>query len=770
MQSPQNGRSRRGLGAGVALLAGCCLVCLGALLWGPPAHAHPVPAPARPATSNRIAQENALPGTDTWGNIGNYDLAAFSAFAGATSVNAGNPIDIHVTSPGGTSLSATLYRMGYYQGHGARQYPLNPSSFPISTHLPGDSCPRDMTTGLVQCAWSSFSLATDPSWISGIYLLCMDTNNGNRFFVYFTVRNDSYPADIVVSESSKTNQAYNTFGGESLYFSAGPTPTPTPGAGPAASNLEDSDNDEPGEILSPSSPLARTRAYMVSFDRPYRTGAGTGSLFTHDMDMVRWLEASGYDVTYISDIDRVANPTFYAGHRVYIDVGHDEYWSWAERDNVEAALAANVNIVFASGNESYWNVRLQDSGVGTGPNRIIVCYKDETLDPTATPPAVTVAFHDPILNRPENSLVGVGYESWYDDVAYNAPWVLSAPPNRWYFDCTGFQAGDRVNNVVGEEWMGLYNNGRTPAGIEVLSNGSIIANDGLPYPQNSTIYTTTYGTRVFAAGSIHWSWGLIDHSSRPTAVPTPGFATSYLSNDADHRIEQLTANVIDNFAGYWDGQSRGDCANQPPFYDIGARATRTARPMPPTATGTPPTATRTATATRTSTATPTSTRIPTGTPTPVPRLLTGHLTWQGRPSQPNPLQALPLTLTLTVSGTPYTWANLTTDAAGAFTVTVTTLPTGTYGWRAKGPQFLATAGSVVLAGSPSTALDAGLQSAGDVNGDNLVDVTDFTVLRAAFGTGCGGPGFDARADLNGDCVIDVLDFTLLRANFGQGGP
>src|SRR5689334_240822 len=67
MQSPQNGWSGRGLGAGVALLAGCCLVCLGALLWGPPAHAHPVPAPARPATSNRIAQENALPGTDTWG-------------------------------------------------------------------------------------------------------------------------------------------------------------------------------------------------------------------------------------------------------------------------------------------------------------------------------------------------------------------------------------------------------------------------------------------------------------------------------------------------------------------------------------------------------------------------------------------------------------------------------------------------------------------------------------------------------------------------------
>ena len=52
--------------------------------------------------------------------------------------------------------------------------------------------------------------------------------------------------------------------------------------------------------------------------------------------------------------------------------------------------------------------------------------------------------------------------------------MVSAPPTRWYFDCTGIQAGDRVNNIIGEEWDAIHNNGRTPAGIDMLSSGTVI--------------------------------------------------------------------------------------------------------------------------------------------------------------------------------------------------------------------------------------------------------------------------------------------------------
>lgn len=224
--------------------------------------------PARPA-GNRIVSENALPGTDEWKDIGNYDINRLAAFAGATSVQAGDAITIHVQSVK-PALSWRLYRLGYYQDHGARLVVTSPTT---SATTPQPACTRNSSTGLVRCPWAAaFALPTEASWISGIYLLRLDSSGGaganNRFFVYFVVRNDSYPAAILVQEATKTNQAYNDYGGESLYVSR---------------------NNE-----------GRTRAYEVSFDRPYATGAGTGDkFFAHAVDAVRWLEASGYDVSYI---------------------------------------------------------------------------------------------------------------------------------------------------------------------------------------------------------------------------------------------------------------------------------------------------------------------------------------------------------------------------------------------------------------------------------------------------------------------------------------
>lgn len=178
------------------------------------------------------------------------------------------------------------------------------------------------------------------------------------------------------------------------------------------------------------------------------------------------------------------------------------------------------------------------------------------------------------------------------------------------------------------------------------------------------------------------------------------------------------------------------------------------------------------TPTPTNTATATNTPVPTNTPTVTPTtqaLLVGHVTWQGRPAQPNTLQQLPITLTLRSATTEANYPAATTDASGFFTVSVGSLPNGVYNWRAKGPQFLANGGSVALAGDPSTQLEMGQMRAGDANNDDVVNTSDFGILRGTLGKGCADPGFDARADFNGDCIVNVTDFNLLRGTFGQGG-
>lgn len=146
-------------------------------------------------------------------------------------------------------------------------------------------------------------------------------------------------------------------------------------------------------------------------------------------------------------------------------------------------------------------------------------------------------------------------------------------------------------------------------------------------------------------------------------------------------------------------------------------------------------------------------------------VFTGHVTWEGRPAQPNVLQALPITLTLTNTTTlaAYTFP-ATTDANGNFSVNVDNLPDGTYTWRVKGTQTLSTSGSVVLSHALNTNVEMGLQPTGDANNDNLVDVTDFGILYATFGSNA-----DPRADFDGSGVVDITDFGLLRGNFGRLG-
>ncbi len=165
----------------------------------------------------------------------------------------------------------------------------------------------------------------------------------------------------------------------------------------------------------------------------------------------------------------------------------------------------------------------------------------------------------------------------------------------------------------------------------------------------------------------------------------------------------------------------------------------------------------------------------TSTSTPV-GLMVGHVTWQGRPAQPNTRQQVPISVSLSLGATHVNYAGVNTDANGFFTVTVGSLPSGNYTWRVKGydpqwggPAFLANAGTIALAGAPFTLVEMNLMRAGDANNDNLVTVQDFNIQKSMFGRSCNPSCPDPRADFNSDSLINILDFNLLKPNFGTSG-
>ncbi len=174
-----------------------------------------------------------------------------------------------------------------------------------------------------------------------------------------------------------------------------------------------------------------------------------------------------------------------------------------------------------------------------------------------------------------------------------------------------------------------------------------------------------------------------------------------------------------------------------------------------------PSNTLTATRTNTSTVVPVTTAT-TLTSTPAPAgVLVGHVVWQGPPAQPSARQQLPYTLTLCVAGNSVSYSGVT-DAGGFFTVT-TGLANGSYNWRIKGPRYLANAGTLTLS-SGTSAVEMSLLSVGDADNLNNITVSDFNIMKSAFGNSA-----DLRADFDNNGIVSVQDFALLRPNFGRAG-
>lgn len=445
-------------------------------------------------------------------------------YADQTSVNRGGTIRFHIGTARPT-YSLEVYRMGWYGGAGGRL-------LHTATNLPGQNPPVPTPqpgTGLIAANWPvSYTLQTGTDWVSGIYLVKLISSAGEVAYIPFVLRDDGDPADIVYQVPFTTYQAYNKWGGKSLY-----------------------DYQSPGG-----------RAYKVSFDRPYDNWDGAGLFFEGDYNMVRWLESQGYDVTYVSSLDVEANPSAFTGRKVFLSNFHDEYWSMQMRANLTAARDAGLHLAFFDSNNIYWQVRFEPSASSV-PNRVMVCYKDASLDPmSATNPSLTtVTFRDPPVNQPENALLGIMFEHLFD-YGSSYPWVVTNA-SHWIYAGTGLQNGQTIPGLVGYEYDRVFNNGLTPPGLQVLSNSPVVNADGVQSTANGTIYQAPSGALVFSAGTNYWPWKLDDNE--------------YQNHGADARVQRMTINLLNTMIG-----------GPPPAPTATATLTptRTATPggVPPTAT------------------------------------------------------------------------------------------------------------------------------------------------------------------------------------------
>ncbi len=476
--------------------------------------------PCGPPVVSVIACENSLPGTPSsdWGITGSGS-PTIQGFATAISVNPGDTVQLKINTPS-SNYHFDILRLGYYQGNGARKVAsgLRPSAALPQTQ---PACRTDsQPTGLIDCGnWAVSASWTVPTTaVSGVYIahLVRDDANGGSHIV-FVVRNDSSHSDILFQTSDETWQAYNTYGGNSLYTCVSNCP--------------------------PGSPEAYKGASKVSYNRPFLTAdydQGRDWLMYAEYPMIRFLEANGYDVSYTTglDVGTATGGSLLTNHKMFMSTGHDEYWTGAQRANVEAARNNGVNLAFFSGNEVFWKTRTEPSIDGTStPNRTLVCYKDTHYNAPTDPQSWTGTWQDPRFSppgdggRPQNALTGQLFMVNTGTTDIRVPSQYSQLRFWRNTSVATLGAGQSVtlgqgNGTLGYEWDAEPDNGFRPSGLFDLSSttstsAEVFTDYGSNVKAGSTathhlsLYRAPSGALVFGAGTVQWSWGLDSAGGTP---------------------------------------------------------------------------------------------------------------------------------------------------------------------------------------------------------------------------------------------------------------
>ncbi|MGC1242247.1 MAG: N,N-dimethylformamidase beta subunit family domain-containing protein [Chryseosolibacter sp.] len=421
-----------------------------------------------------------------------------------TSYAAGDSLKIFVSTNPASPYTLDLYRMGYYGGKGGRLMKSVGELQGRPQHVPGAG--KD---NLIECDWDvAYSMVIPDDWVSGVYIGKLTAlQDSSQSYVVFIVK-DTRNASVTFQCSDLTWQAYNRF--------------------PYWHSMYDEGQN----------PWANTDGARISFDRPYNLyvnnlpsefnplSNGAGEFFLWEFPLAFWLEREGYDVTYISNTDTHSDADGLLRTKVFLSVGHDEYWTHQMFQNVMRARDEGVSLMFLGGNSVDGTVYL-DSSSDNRSNRI-----------TGRLPERDFKNEEALMG---NTSYGVGYA----DVA-----IKNA--GHWVFDGTGIKENDTIQDLVGWEYHGYPL--KKDSTLRVLGLGKIEPNKhGDPEAPDHAmvIYTAAKGNFVFNAGTCFWSLPLSSPPGYQNPVNDQGALGKQIIDftNEDPRIQGITRNLLNRAIG-----------------------------------------------------------------------------------------------------------------------------------------------------------------------------------------------------------------------------
>ena len=417
-----------------------------------------------------VGRENARKGSTAW-RIKAGAVASDTQLAGyadRVSIRPGEPLHLFVTTTA-RSYTVRAFRLGWYGGARARLVSTSPVLRGTVQRARSLDSRRMVTT-----RWPRSATLDTRGWPEGTYLLRLTDSRGLGKYIPVTVRSSAVRGRLVLLNAVTTYQAYNTWGGYSLYGG-------------------------PGNSFG-------ARAHAVSFDRPYDQN-GARIITNYEQALIAEAERANLTLAYLTNLDLERNVHVLDGARGLVSLGHDEYWSTAMRQRVTTARGHGMNLAFMGANSVYWRIRLQRGALGA--DRVVVGYKSASLDPVKRSASTTAKWRDKPASTPENSLVGMLYECFPARGA-----LVVHDPGFFLFRGTGARKGTSYAGLVGTEIDRAYPVAGTPRNLQVVAHSPVACGPGKRTYSDVTYYSTSSGAGVFAVGSMLWNKAVAGNNAK----------------------------------------------------------------------------------------------------------------------------------------------------------------------------------------------------------------------------------------------------------------
>jgi hypothetical protein len=486
--------------------------------------------------SRQVELENQRRGTTAWEIPPGVSTVAIQGFADHVYAAMGDAVSLYVSTHA-TRFRVEAFRMGYYSGTGARLV------WQSNDVIGGTQHPCELTTptNTVTCNnWTRpVTFRVTSAFVQGDYLLKLvasSSSGGGQSYVPLTIWEPGSHAAYAIKNDVFTWQAWNPYGGYDFYAGKG---------------------DCPSDVY----PLC-SRARIVSFDRPYGTGAGAGDFLGNEYPLVRFAEEHNLDVAYATDLTVQQHPSFLLAHRTLLSLGHDECWTRGERQAAVTAVAHGVNIVFFGASPVLRHVRLQASPFG--PDRQEVDYRNASEDPLdgkANPLDVTAnTWSSPPANWSENRFVGAAYAGFLRPGAKPADFTV-ADGSAWIFQGTGLQTGSVIPGLLRSDFD-HFEIATHPSGEEILAHSRIPLDraqseigttQGVMYSDMTYYSDPNSGAGVLDTGTNNWIPALTPCPQTPNNCPAP-------------TVRRITGNLLRAFGLGPAGRSQPPTSNWRQYY------------------------------------------------------------------------------------------------------------------------------------------------------------------------------------------------------------